>query len=1122
MALSSRELYLVLRARDEATRAIDQVGRSLRTLGNQAATASLQAARAQEQQNLAIARYNGASAAQVRAIRSTIAGYDQQIAAARRVQQAEEDRIRRLHNAGQAAETMGVMTAAAGTAVLAGFYKATQAAVTYEKQVAATKTQVREVGVTMEQLSEIGLNVARTFGVPFESIQEGLREIFSSTDVSVKEAEYMIAQFSKAAIAGNTDLLTVTRITTGQMNAFGIEAKDVTRVLDVQFKLVQLGVGTYKEIATQIGRVSPSAVRAGQDIETLSGMMAFLTRNGLTVSQAATSSARALDLLANPKVSQRLEDMGVKVFDAQGKFRPFADIVVDLQKKFEGLTKQELIDKLSTLFKGGGNDVAARRFFDIALGSKEAATQVKSLIDQMGQGGATQEKYNEMANTMAVRQEHLKNQFQVLKIEIGQQFMPILEKVTDLLMKAMRWFDGLSDSSQRSIVMWVAIGAAVAVVGGTLAAATGAMMVLAAALGLTVGVLGAIVIAVGAFIAIWVTAYNKVDWFQAAVNAWFGLLKNAAMALWDGMKVAFEGIKAAIDAAWRVIQNIVNLWKAAFDQTLGPLMKTFLESVIKPVWQGIQNAIQTAWNFIKPIWDAIYAFIKNNLGPVVEWLANTIFKPMWGVITTAVQVAWAILQVIFGMIQVAIKAVAAVLEWLWNTVWKPIWTFIGDAIQAAWNTRIKPIVDVLKSAIEALKPVFESFAIAAKAAWDKVAEVAKVPIRFVVNTVLNDGLLKAYNAIAGAFNVKPDNVHVAANFATGGKVGEGKSLVDDVPAMLRRGEHVWTPEEVDKAGGHGAMYRMRAAVMEGRAKFARGGEVTNNAKKSWMGDGPFDWITGLVGGLNPLAAAGLDAAASNPAVVLNKFLGLLDGAGKGGFAETAKAGGKKVIEGVIKWIGEKIGFGSGDAGSGKFNAQPNGWPPHLGNQPPWSPNVAAAAGFIRAMNPGMAVGSYVSGMGWSDHFPKAIDNMTSAHDPNGLKRGNGIAKWFIEHPAAYGTKYVIWNKRITTGQGWGPYSVPGQGDHSDHVHLSFYKAGGAVRKAARLMDNGGYLNEGMNMVYNATGQKERVLDAAETRAYESGKRGSSGAPIIINVYTQEINPRYHAEMLGQELDRRMS
>lgn len=49
---------------------------------------------------------------------------------------------------------------------------------------------------------------------------------------------------------------------------------------------------------------------------------------------------------------------------------------------------------------------------------------------------------------------------------------------------------------------------------------------------------------------------------------------------------------------------------------------------------------------------------------------------------------------------------------------------------------------------------------------------------------------------------------------------------DSVPAMLRVDEHVWTPEEVDAAGGHGAMYRLRRAALRGDLRgFAKGGPV---------------------------------------------------------------------------------------------------------------------------------------------------------------------------------------------------------------------------------------------------------------------------------------------------------
>jgi hypothetical protein len=59
--------------------------------------------------------------------------------------------------------------------------------------------------------------------------------------------------------------------------------------------------------------------------------------------------------------------------------------------------------------------------------------------------------------------------------------------------------------------------------------------------------------------------------------------------------------------------------------------------------------------------------------------------------------------------------------------------------------------------------------------------------------------------------------------ATGGPaIGPGTGTSDDIPAWLSNGEHVWTAEEVRKAGGHQAVERMREMVM---GRYADGGMV---------------------------------------------------------------------------------------------------------------------------------------------------------------------------------------------------------------------------------------------------------------------------------------------------------
>lgn len=64
-------------------------------------------------------------------------------------------------------------------------------------------------------------------------------------------------------------------------------------------------------------------------------------------------------------------------------------------------------------------------------------------------------------------------------------------------------------------------------------------------------------------------------------------------------------------------------------------------------------------------------------------------------------------------------------------------------------------------------------------------------------------------------------------FATGGPVsGPGTATSDSIPARLSAGEHVWTAREVQGAGGHSAVQRVRKAAAAGNLPgFAAGGAV---------------------------------------------------------------------------------------------------------------------------------------------------------------------------------------------------------------------------------------------------------------------------------------------------------
>lgn len=103
--------------------------------------------------------------------------------------------------------------------------------------------------------------------------------------------------------------------------------------------------------------------------------------------------------------------------------------------------------------------------------------------------------------------------------------------------------------------------------------------------------------------------------------------------------------------------------------------------------------------------------------------------------------------------------------------------------------------------------------------WDGLRAAAKAPISFVINTVINDGLIGAFNTVAGWIpGVQKLGRVSIPGFADGGYTGEGGK--HDPKGIVHGGEYVFTKEETQKAGV--STLQRLSRVLRG---FAEGGFV---------------------------------------------------------------------------------------------------------------------------------------------------------------------------------------------------------------------------------------------------------------------------------------------------------
>lgn len=761
MPLGSRELLMIVRARDVASRVLREVGTNVGFIGQQGALTGQQ-----------------------------------------------------LMNAGAALTGVGVALGAAGALGLSFFNDATDAAIEYNREAAKTKTQVDDVGVSVKQLADIGRNVAREIPAPFDQMQESLYDIFSSMDVNVMQAQGLLAGFSKAAVAGQVDVQVAARSTISILNAYRRPVGDVNKLMDIQFQLVRKGVGTYDEFNSSLGRAIPAAVSAGQEFETLAGMMAFLTRNGLSTQMAATSAARAMELFSDPKRFKALEDLGITVRDSSGKFLQMNDIVTQLANN-EGwarMAEPKRKEMFQEIF--GRGSIQARRFFDTAIPNFE---QLNGLTESMyNSTGALESAYGTMFDEPAMKAQLLQNRYQILKTEIGDQLIPIKVKLMEHVLDLMDKWNGLDEGTRELIVKIAVLGSTFLLVAGVILTVVGAFAMVAGALmtlGLSLGgaiavmtivpiVIAAIIAAIVLLVIHWDTVTDAIQrawqWFLNLDTVWQVLIGAAAVltAVLIAIAVPFIGVIAIIAAVvaagyalyrnWDTVKQMASdLWQTMQDfwdwltQNAVSVWQT-VSGAVTDAWGAVLRAGQTLWGWFNTAWQWFYSkfgagfmriwnTIWKEAGDIFKELGETI-GPVLNYVSTAFTVFWSVVEPILT------SFVGFIVQVVWPQI-QMVFSFIVMALEVLWQAflitfnTITAIVEIGIGVIVALWDNFGSTLIdLVVAAWNFISSIVSAAITFVSNfiqlglNIIQGDWGEAWNNIKDMFGAAWDAIWAALQY----------------------------------------------------------------------------------------------------------------------------------------------------------------------------------------------------------------------------------------------------------------------------------------------------------------------------------------------------------------------
>ena len=719
MALATRNLYLVLKARDEASRVIRGFGRELTRAGRLAEAENLRNRAGLAAERAAYLAATGASRAEIDGQKLIARQLNQQAAELERAHRQAVRYANALHTVSATLITVGSGVAIAGAVGLVFLGQSISVAKEYARQVSLTATQVDNFKASLEEISQVGLKVARNIAVPFEEIQPALYNILSSTNANLGQAEMLLGAFAKTAVAGQVSIQDAASGTIPILNAFNIPLEKVNDVLDIQFQLVRKGVGTYADFSSVFGRVVPSATRAGQSFETVAAMLAYLTRNGLTAAMASSSAARALDAMSNPKAVTSMENLGIKVRDAAGNMLPMEQSLKNLQTYLLALPNADRVKALVEIFKGAGGTIQARRFLDqVLLRPGELDEYIGFLHDMQNANGAFENAYNTMASTMAAQTQLLRNNWKVLQVAMGNAVTPAFIVLLKWANKLLQGFNALSPSMQKVIAIGILIvsifgiiAGAVLIVLGALAGITAAIIGAGASFFWMIGVVVGLIAALGAFAAILVTAWVKSATFRGILHDMASALKSFWL---DVVVPAAQGVKAAWD---QYMGPALTKLADIMENRVGPSVRELFQLFISKMLPALKEVA----NFIKSIlataFQAVGWVITHVVAPAIEWLSKQYQEHKGSIDMIVSALVWLVKQfmkvaVVVGVILagafvgavllsmlafvaavvavgVAIVALVVGIKWLidWLVVNVPKgWSWVAEHTVAIWNS----------------------------------------------------------------------------------------------------------------------------------------------------------------------------------------------------------------------------------------------------------------------------------------------------------------------------------------------------------------------------------------------------------------------------------------------------
>jgi TP901 family phage tail tape measure protein len=397
--------------------------------------------------------------------------------------------------------SVGVTAGAGFAAISLSMKNAVQTGMEFGQQISRVAAISEASAEELEKLKEQAEQLGATTSKSATEIARG-QEQLAASGFKVNEILGAMPGVIAAAEASGEDMAAVSEIMAAAIRGFGLEASSATHIADVFAMAANRSNASIVDMGYSFKYAAPIAKQLGMSVEELAAVTGLLRDRGMAAEQVGTSMRMGLTRLIAPTEEGALvmEKLGINIKDAEGKMRPFADVIEELREKTKDLSQEQKLNAYQTIF--GTESMTA--FLNLVEAGPDALRDLTSALE--ASTGASKKAADIMKDNLAGSVEEMNGAIETAKINLTEALAPALrtaaETVTSLVDKWNSLDKGTQEVIAKSAALATAMLGVVAVV-GTLTAAIGALVTFAGPVGLAiVGVTAALgALSVGLFAA---------------------------------------------------------------------------------------------------------------------------------------------------------------------------------------------------------------------------------------------------------------------------------------------------------------------------------------------------------------------------------------------------------------------------------------------------------------------------------------------------------------------------------------------------------------------------------------------------------------------------------------------